>query len=275
MECVEEREDFGLRHREDGCVLERYRGPGGAVAIPGDVTEIGSFAFHQCLSLTAVTIPAGVTAIGQGAFRGCARLAQVSLPAGLREIGPVAFECCVSLKGVELPQGVQELGAGAFRSCMELKTLELPRSLRRIGGCLLGPWRKTGVEGMVPLMMEGCRIEASTLEELLEVQWTGVDDFFEVAAAYLYSGRQAVMERARARLCADTPWAVEVLADLLATYPTARRFYKSAEFVRSQAPDLWPGTFRSFSSLARTAGRRKALRRLEALWRGDGLPGRN
>ena len=273
MEYVEERGDFVLRHGEDCCVLERYRGSGGTVILPEDVTEIGSFAFHQCIGLTGVTILPGVTVIGRGAFRGCARLAEVSLPAGLDEIGPMAFHCCASLARIDIPQGVRELGAGAFQGCLDLKNLALPRGIRQIGGHLLGPLRKSRVDGMVPLLMEGCRIDPATLEELLDIQWTGEDDFFEVAAVYLRSGRKEIMERAQARLCADTAWAAEVLADLLTTYPTARGFSKGAAFVKHQAPGLWPETFQTFCALARTAGRRKALRRLEALWKDHVSPG--
>lgn len=267
MDYIEERGDFVLRHQGDQCVLEKYRGPGGGVTVPEDVTEIGSFAFNQCIALTGVVLPKGVTAIGLGAFRGCACLTGLVLPPSLREIGPMAFTCCVSLTHMELPQGVRELGSGAFHGCLDLKTLVLPRGMRTIGGNLLGPWHKTKVCGMVPLMMEGCRIGPSTLVALLDAQWTGEDDFFEAAAAYLGSGRRAVMERAQARLCTNTGWAVEVLADLLSTYPTARHFAKGAEFVKRQAPDLWPEAFETFRGLARASRRRKALRRLEALGR--------
>lgn len=38
-------------------VLTKYIGPGGDVAIPEGVTEIGKSAFYDCAGLTSVTIP--------------------------------------------------------------------------------------------------------------------------------------------------------------------------------------------------------------------------
>lgn len=42
-----------------------------SIIVPDTVTEIGWFAFADCLSLTSVTLPASVSSIGYGAFDGC------------------------------------------------------------------------------------------------------------------------------------------------------------------------------------------------------------
>ena len=55
-------------------VLKEYKGPGGDVAIPDGVTEIGRCAFFRCGSLKHLTIPNSVTSIGEFAFSGCERL---------------------------------------------------------------------------------------------------------------------------------------------------------------------------------------------------------
>jgi hypothetical protein len=47
------------------------------VTIGNSVTNIGSFAFNKCTSLTNVTIPNSVTSIGNWAFIGCSNLASV------------------------------------------------------------------------------------------------------------------------------------------------------------------------------------------------------
>lgn len=41
-------------------VLKEYTGSGGDVVIPEGVTEVGRWAFNDCIGLTGVTIPAGV-----------------------------------------------------------------------------------------------------------------------------------------------------------------------------------------------------------------------
>ena len=73
-------------------VLKKYVGPGGDVVIPEGVTEIGSWAFSGCSSLTSVTIPKGVTIIGDCAFSNCSGLTSVTIPDSVVNIGERAFD---------------------------------------------------------------------------------------------------------------------------------------------------------------------------------------
>ena len=54
-------------------------GKSGAVAIPGSVTSIGTYAFTNCISLTSVTIGNGVTSIGDRAFLACSGLTKITV----------------------------------------------------------------------------------------------------------------------------------------------------------------------------------------------------
>lgn len=54
-------------------------GKSGAVAIPGSVTSIGTYAFTNCSSLTSVTIGNGVTSIGDRAFLACSGLTKITV----------------------------------------------------------------------------------------------------------------------------------------------------------------------------------------------------
>lgn len=78
-------------------VLREYTGPGGDVAIPEGVTEIGKSAFYDCAGLTSVTIPEGVTMIGDSAFAGCKSLTSVTIPASVTVIADNAFDNSVEL----------------------------------------------------------------------------------------------------------------------------------------------------------------------------------
>lgn len=87
-----------------------------ALAIPEilggcPVTEIGSYAFYDCDSLTSVEIPEGVTRIGVRAFEGCA-LAEVTLPKTMAMVGSCAFEDCpirkLTLLGTSFPELEEE-----------------------------------------------------------------------------------------------------------------------------------------------------------------------
>ena len=78
----------------DNGVLTKYRGSGGDVVIPKDVTSIGKGAFDGCTNLTSIVLPEGVTRIGENAFRGCTNLTSIVLPEGVTSIGGSAFERC-------------------------------------------------------------------------------------------------------------------------------------------------------------------------------------
>lgn len=91
-------------------VLTKYTGPGGDVAIPEGVTEIGKSAFYDCAGLTSVTIPEGVTVIGDYAFRGCTSLTSVTIPASVTEIAENAFDYGVELIRLSSPNSGAQSG---------------------------------------------------------------------------------------------------------------------------------------------------------------------
>lgn len=61
-----------------------------SVTIPNSVTNIGEYAFFNCINLTSVTIPDSVTSIAYSAFYSCSQLNKVyykGTSAEWREIG--------------------------------------------------------------------------------------------------------------------------------------------------------------------------------------------
>lgn len=111
-----------------------------AYEIPGDIREIGEFAFAYCKDLFTLTIPANVE-IAENAFYRNEAIEEVTLPEGLTVIKENTFWGCINLKTVEIPNSVAEIGAFAFDCCQAMETLTFPKSLVTLGegafqGCL-------------------------------------------------------------------------------------------------------------------------------------------
>lgn len=83
-------------------VLFDYRGSGGDVVIPTNVTSIGNGAFSFCSDVTSITIPNTVTTIGIFAFNDCTSLASITIPNSVTSIGDYAFNNCSSLTSTAL-----------------------------------------------------------------------------------------------------------------------------------------------------------------------------
>ena len=111
-----------------------------AYEIPGDIREIGEFAFAYCKDLFTLTVPANVE-IAENAFYRNEAIEAVTLPEGLTVIRENTFWGCINLKTVEIPGSVTEIGAFAFNCCQAMETLTFPKSLVTLGegafqGCL-------------------------------------------------------------------------------------------------------------------------------------------
>lgn len=131
----------------------------GTLKIPGNVTEIGDYAFSGCKYLTKLTltnslqrigayafdgclkldcelqIPNSVTEIGDGAFKNCSMLSgKLTLPGKLTRIGSEVFANCENFSGdLVIPNGVTEIGNNAFDNCTGFTgKLSLPHNLRKI-----------------------------------------------------------------------------------------------------------------------------------------------
>ena len=84
------------------------------VVIPNSVTEIDSYAFKGCTSLTSVVIPNSVTRISGSAFEGCTGLTSVTIPNTLKRIANNAFKGCTSLTSVTIPNSEITIEEDAF-----------------------------------------------------------------------------------------------------------------------------------------------------------------
>lgn len=118
---MSERNGFIVRNN----ILVDYSGPGGDVAIPDGVTEIGPFAFSdyddpdtvKYKNLRSVIIPEGVTKIGDFAFVGRYDLVSVTIPESVNWIGEEAFGECTGFFSVTVPNSDAHIHPRAFWGC--------------------------------------------------------------------------------------------------------------------------------------------------------------
>ncbi|MBQ8257729.1 MAG: leucine-rich repeat domain-containing protein, partial [Bacteroidaceae bacterium] len=103
--------------------------------IPGSVTSIDSYAFHDCTGLTSITIPNSVTSIGSSAFSGCSGLTSITIPNSVTSIGSQAFQNCTGLTSVTIPNSVTSIENWAFYNCTGLTSITIPNSVTSIGSC--------------------------------------------------------------------------------------------------------------------------------------------
>ena len=105
-----------------------------SVVIPNSVTSIGDAAISSCSGLTSVTIPNSVTSIGDVAFYGCSGLTSVTIPNSVTRIGDYAFQNCSGLTSITIPNSVTSVGRSAFSGCSGLTSFTIPNSVTSIGG---------------------------------------------------------------------------------------------------------------------------------------------
>lgn len=86
-----------------------------------DVTEVGDYAFNECINLTSIIFPNSLKSIGEWAFYYCTNLANPTLPNGLTTLKIGAFAECNAFEEITIPASVTELASGVFQGCIGVK----------------------------------------------------------------------------------------------------------------------------------------------------------
>lgn len=138
-----------------------------SVVIESGVTQIGSYAFYDCVDLTSIVVSDTVMNITTNAFYGCVSLASISvdpdnptfdsrdncnaiinsgnntlirgcettvIPQSVTSIGSGAFRDSVGLTNITIPEGVTEIGWDVFWGCSEIEEIAIPAAVASIGG---------------------------------------------------------------------------------------------------------------------------------------------
>ena len=124
-----------------------------SVEVPGTVTEIGSYAFQDCVSLRNLTLPTSVTTLGFSAFNGCTSLlpvynedtyfyagpnsssyAECIIPEGIKTVCNFACSSHYNVTTVTIPSSVTYIGQHAFSYCSSLTTVNYNATNSTHGG---------------------------------------------------------------------------------------------------------------------------------------------
>lgn len=125
-------ENGNYKYDENGDRIRIYYGSNlKKVTLPSTLTNLGTCAFRNCISLEQVNIPAGLTYINNEVFEGCSALKSITIPATIKQINYEAFYGS-GLATVELPEGLNVINSSAFGDCDSLKAITLPSSVNNI-----------------------------------------------------------------------------------------------------------------------------------------------
>ena len=151
------------------------RNDAGAITAQKGVTNVGNYAFYDCVNLTTVTLPPTLKVIGAQAFSDCAALTGVNLSeTAVESIGDYAFNGSAALTATPFPETLKTIGKRAFLRS-GLASVTIPASVEEIS-----EWAFRWCDKMTAFAME-------PLEENASVHYTAIGDYALADCAALTS----------------------------------------------------------------------------------------
>lgn len=74
-----------------------------------NITEIGDYAFTNCVALTSIDLPKFLEKLGVQAFANCVSLTSINLPESLKDLGEQAFYNCTALSNVQINNNLSDI----------------------------------------------------------------------------------------------------------------------------------------------------------------------
>ena len=180
----------GFAFDADAGLVTGYDGPGGAVAVPGEIDGVALFgldrqAFIRNETVASLDIPAPAALIEDGAISSMPALTAVTLPDTLRFIGSSNFMDCGALTQVTIPPRVLAIEQDCFVWCDALESVTFTGPVPAISG---GCFRSVAdgfacyvpddlVDAYCEALPEGVDVQPSGAEAVLEAVDTPEDAF--------------------------------------------------------------------------------------------------
>lgn len=92
----------------------------GNISFP-QLTELKSYAFDNCQSLTSIISLGQITSIEKYCFRGCSGLSSITIPSTVTTIKKYGFADCTGVSYITIPSGVTSIGEKAFQNVTSIK----------------------------------------------------------------------------------------------------------------------------------------------------------
>ena len=103
------------------------------IAIPRNVTSIGSFLLQNCTALKTLKFYAKVKTVPYLLCSGCSNLTKVVMDnSAIETLEPRVFMDCVKLSSVTLPTALKTIQVYAFKNCKALSIISYPKSITLI-----------------------------------------------------------------------------------------------------------------------------------------------
>ena len=99
------------------------------VTVNGKITEIGEYAFSDCIKLTDVKIIGDTETVSRYAFSGCSALTHLNVGGSTKTISEYAFYSCNNLITLKLGNAVKTVGDRAFSGCTSLASITFGTTL--------------------------------------------------------------------------------------------------------------------------------------------------
>ena len=120
--------DFTIKTDSSGLkYISAYKGKGGDITIPDNVSYVGKNAFEENSTITSVTFPESCDFVDEFAFAWCTKLRTVTFE-GDADICSNAFEYCITLQSVKVKGSIRQgIGGGAFMNCQNLTSVMIKK----------------------------------------------------------------------------------------------------------------------------------------------------